>query len=91
MWQTPNQLLKTVLADLSTPEYIAGCKAMGIINKMVTGPLWRVLECKDVTILDMNERFRKFLSCLKDWSSDPSSVISGEAFVFDDFPPMHRR
>jgi len=47
--------------------------------------LWRVLECKDVTILDMNKRFRRLLSCFKDWSFDPSSVISGEAFVFDDF------
>ena len=35
----------------------------------------------------MNECFRKLLSCLKDWSSDPSSVISGDAFVFDDFSP----
>ena len=87
VWQTPNQLLKAVLADLSILQYIAGCKALGIISKDVTGPLWRVLECKDVTILDMNERFRKLLTSLKNWSCDPSSVISGDAFVFDDFPP----
>ena len=31
VWQTPNQLLKAVLADLSIPQYIAGCKALGII------------------------------------------------------------
>ena len=67
--------------------YLASFRALGIINKVVTGPLWRVLECKDVTILDMNKRFRRLLSCFKDWSFNPSSVISGEAFVFDDFPP----
>lgn len=64
VWQTPNQLLKTVSADLSVSEYLAGCKALGIINKVVTGPLWRVLECKDVTILDMNQRFQTLLACL---------------------------
>ena len=45
------------------------------------------MECKDVTILDMNERFRTLLTSLKNWSSDPFSVIYGDAFVFDDFPP----
>ena len=46
VWQTPNQLLKAVSADLSVSKYLAGCKALGIINKVVTEPLWRVLECK---------------------------------------------
>ncbi len=35
----------------------------------------------------MNQRFRTLLSCLNQWSLDPSSVISSEAIVFDDFPP----
>ena len=88
IWQTPNQLLKAVLADLLPLQYIAGYKTLGSINQVVTGPLWRVLESKDVTILDMNKRFRRLLSHFKDWSFDPSSVISGEAFIFDDFPPF---
>ena len=87
MWQTPNQLLKAVSADLAVPEHLAGCKALGIINKVITGPLWRVLEDKDITILDMNGRFQTLLSCLDEWSVDASPVISGNAVVFDDFPP----
>lgn len=87
VWQTPNQLLKAVSADLSVREYVAGCKALGIINKVITGPLWRVLECKDITILDMNQRFQTLVSCLNNWSVDATSVISGEAVIFDDFPP----
>ena len=54
VWQTPNQLLKAVSADLAVPEHLAGCKALGIINKVITGPLWRVLEDKEITILDLN-------------------------------------
>ena len=50
----PNQLLKAVSADLEVPEYLAGCKVLGIINKVITEPLWRVLKDKEITILDMN-------------------------------------
>ena len=59
VWQTPNQLLRAVLADIQVPEYVAGYKALGLINKIITGPLWRVLECSDVSILDMNERYQR--------------------------------
>ena len=38
VWQTPNQLLKAVSADLAVSEHLAGCKALGIINKVITGP-----------------------------------------------------
>ena len=37
-------------------KFLAGCKALGLINKLVTGPLWRVIDTKDVSILDMNTR-----------------------------------
>ena len=58
VWQTPNQLLRAVFADIQIPEYVARCKALGLINKVITGPLWQVLECNDVSILDMNERYQ---------------------------------
>ena len=74
-------------ADLSVHEYTAGCKALETINKIVMGPPWRVLECKEIAILDMNERFRTLLSCLNDWLINASSVVAGETVVFDDFPP----
>ena len=40
LWQTPNRLLRAVLADIQVPEFLAGCKALGLINKIVTGSLW---------------------------------------------------
>jgi len=48
--QTPNQLLRAVLADVKVLEYIAECKALGLVNKIVTGPLWRVLESQDISL-----------------------------------------
>ena len=88
VWQTPNQLLRAVLADIQVPEYVAGCKALGLINKIITGPLWRVLECKDMTILDMNERYQRLKFCLDEWACDAMVVLSGEAILYDDFPPV---
>ena len=41
------------------------CKALGLINKIVTGPLWRVIESKDISILDMNVRYRHLLECFE--------------------------
>ena len=48
-----NPLLKAVAADLAKPVYLAGCKALELINKLLIGPLWHVLERK-MSILDMN-------------------------------------
>ena len=31
-----NLLLQAVLADLKVPQYLAGCRALGIIDKLVT-------------------------------------------------------
>ena len=49
-----NRLLQAVLSDLSVPKYIAGCKALCIIDKIVTGPLWRHLVHSGGTILEMS-------------------------------------
>ena len=87
VWQTPNKLLKAVLADVKVPEFLAGCKALGLINKIVTGPLWRVIESKDVSILDMNTHYRRLLDCLNEWSIDASDVVSAEAMLFPDYSP----
>ena len=86
VWQTPNQLLRAVNEDIRVPEYVAGCKALGLINKIVTGPLWRVLE-SDVPILEMNNHFQTMVVQFDMWALDASDVVSGEAILFPDFPP----
>ena len=85
VWQISNQILKAVLADIKIPGHVGGCKGLDLLNKFITRPLWRVLESKDITILDMNERFQTLLSFLDSWSLDASSIMSGEALLY--FPP----
>ena len=62
-WGTPNRLLKAVLEDASNNLYMAGCKALGLIDKFITGPLWRILE-SDIHILDLSDCYTNLLSFL---------------------------
>ena len=50
-----NKLLKAVKQDLGVVSFIAGCKALGLVDKYLTGPLWRLLNKVD-NICDMNKR-----------------------------------
>ena len=77
------------MTDIETPEYLAGCKALGLVNKVITAPLWRVMESRDTSILDMNMRFETLLACLERWSLDASVLLAGEATLFEDFPPTN--
>ena len=83
---TSNLLLKAVEADATVPELWAGCRALGLLNKFVTGPFWRLLE-SDFTILEMNARYEHMVSCFEQWAKDASEILSGEACLFIDFPP----
>ena len=56
---TLNCLLQAVLKDLKSPYFVAGCKALGIIDKLVTGPFWRYLQSSSVSILYMGDMYTK--------------------------------
>ena len=44
VWGSQNKLLKSVLDDANNDLYISGCRALGLIDKFITGPLWKILE-----------------------------------------------
>jgi hypothetical protein len=46
-----HRLLQSILHDLKIQEYLAGVKALGLISKLLTCPLWHLLEDKFVNIL----------------------------------------
>ena len=35
-----NLLLKALQTDLKVPVYLAGCRVLGLLNKLITAPLW---------------------------------------------------
>ena len=82
---TNNDLLKAVSLDLKEDMYLAGAKALGLLSKLVTAPLWRLMESPG-HIADMNEH----LFCLKvffDKASNDSEqtkdFILGKSTPFD--------
>ena len=52
-----NLLIQALQADVKVPEFWAGCRALGLVNKFVTGPFWRLLE-SEVTITEMNNMYQ---------------------------------
>ena len=82
-----NRLLQAVLSDLSSPKYIAGCKALGIIDKVITGPLWRYLMQSTTSILKMSEVYSMMERKLEEWGQDAQCVIEREEFLFEDDQP----
>ena len=51
-WPDANRLLKSVDTDLTCELYLAGVRALGIIDKIITALLWRLLE-SNVNIAEM--------------------------------------
>ena len=83
---TGNQLLKAVEADSKVHEYWAVCRALGLVNKIVTGPFWRLLE-SDTPILEMNKKYQHMVACFEKWAQDATPVLTGEARLFEEYPP----
>lgn len=63
VWGPQNKLLKAVLDDANNELYISGCRALGLIDKFITGPLWKILE-SSLHILDTSTYFTKLLEFL---------------------------
>lgn len=74
--RSANQLLASVLKDLKNPALIAGSRALGLINKIITGPLWRKLEESSVSVLEMGSIYCKLKEKFDLWSSDSSAHFS---------------
>jgi len=82
---TSNRLLFSVQAHLHVPEFVAGCKALGLIDNLVTGPLWRTLEESGISILDMSAHYSEMLEMFERWSVDASwnSLLTGNESLPD--------
>jgi len=86
--QNENRLVQAVHADLNISQFIAGCRALGLISKQVTEPFWRVLSKKE-HVLAMNDRYRTLVIKLREWQADSRQFMKGEVTLFDDVD-IHR-
>ena len=84
--QQANRLLQAVLDNLKEPVYVSGCKALGLTNKIVTGPLWRKLEESNISVLDMGIYYTEMKARFDSWSADSHTFAEGTASIINDIP-----
>ena len=80
-----NRLLQAVLTDLKSETNSAGCKGLGIIDKIITGPFWRLLKTSPVSILGMSEAYTMMKEKFDEWGDDSLPLLKNEAYLFPDF------
>ena len=78
-----NKLLTAVGHDLNVVNYRAGCRALGLIDKLVSGPLWRKMVLEKYA-LNMTAHYKHMLSCFKLWAENSDPVLSGSVSLFPD-------
>ena len=78
-----NNLLEQIVSDAKEELYVSGARALGLISKQITAPLWRLIESK-THILEMNEWYLdlcNFLTEMQD-STAVSAFLYGEKMPF---------
>lgn len=66
---TPNRLLRAVHEDLGDVVHLAGCRTLGIIDMLITGPFWCMLE-NDEPYISLNEHFHHMQIKFQEWAED---------------------
>lgn len=88
-WPSPNRLLQLVAEDIVEPAYLAGVRALGILDKIVTGPFFRLTE-KTKSVLELNPHLKRMQECFEQWSVDSSPLLEGATLFDEDIVPIHR-
>lgn len=78
-----NLLLQAVLADLKNPIFMSGCRALGLIDKIVTGPLWRKIVESSMSALKMGSVYCEMKQKFDSWSNDACALIEGSAVFIE--------
>ena len=85
-WVGPNDLLKSIEYDINEKVYLAEIRVLGIIDKIITGPMWR-LFASEGGILSQNPYLELLYEKLQKWGKDASSLLEGEPLFMD--IPVH--
>ena len=81
-WISPNELLKSIEYDINEKIYIAEVRALGIIDKLITAPMWCLFESEG-GILSINPYLKTALEKLQSWGNDASPIFEGDQLFMD--------
>ena len=77
-----NRLLQA-LPDLQDPLYLAVLKSLGIVDKLVTGPLFRLVECEDKHIFSLNNTWNHVVESMEKFSENPTPLLEEVTLIPD--------
>ena len=80
-WPNPNRLLKSVNELIQNPFNLACVRALAIVDKILTGPLWRLIE--DKSILEMTPFLKALKTKLDVIAQNSKSIFEDDFFMFD--------
>ncbi len=83
IWPDPNGLLKSIKFDIYQTVYIAGIKALAIIDKIITGPLWIIIEALQCQ-LEVNTHLHQLQLSLGSFMKDGKDLIEGNPIFHED-------
>ena len=76
-----NKLLKSIQNRIKNETLLAECRALGIIGKLICGPLWRILEDQSISFFEMNDYWQILVEKFEEFSNDPTSLIKGDCIL----------
>jgi len=74
-----NKLIASIEKLVSNKILLAECRALGIISKLITGPLWRLLENPHISFFDMNDFWQVLVEKISEFSKDSSNLLLGQS------------
>ena len=83
-FHTLNKMTSIVKTLLEDNFLVASLRALGLVSKFVTTPLWNILEKKEIHIFDMNKKYLELLQFLESALGDLDSFLKGDMSVFSD-------
>lgn len=78
-----NRLHAAFLQDLSCDAYMAGLRALDMIDKLIAGPFWKFMNVKE-SIVDLNSPLAEMKQNVEDLTKDGSSLLDGSCRIFPD-------
>ena len=79
-----NKLLTAVFQDLHYLPYQVECCCLGLIQKLVTGPLWRKMEMEK-TALNTSLPYKIMLKKFEKWCDNAFNFVKGEESLFPEY------
>ena len=78
-----NKLMSAVFHDLQVLAFEVACQALGLIDKLVSGPLWRMMV-KEKEVLSMSTHYQSVYEFFKEGGEDATAFLNSESRPFPD-------